>query len=867
MTDSEKTSRRIESQLVNFAQTPIHDKGLFKIVLSCLPMPYLLVDVDERVIQTNQSCLDMLKIDGSVESCYGKKLGEVFYNDPMHSTVVGKSISENKIFRDIEVHTVDRHGSELQIVANVFPLYDLNNTCTGGMCIYVDTTERKRTEEALERQLVALTRPLEGCDGIQFEDMFNLDDIQRLQDEFANATRVASIITRPDGTPITNPSNFCRLCRDVIRKTKKGLTNCFRSDAMLGKISASGPTIRPCMSGGLWDAGAGISVGGRHIANWLIGQVRDKNQTEEKIRDYAKQIGANEDEFLEAYFEVPSMEEEHFQQVAQVIFTLTNQLSTMAYQNVQQARFISDRKQALDAVKLSEERFKKLFDNVDSVAVQGYDRDRRVIYWNNASEKIYGYKQNEAIGVHLEDLIIPPDMRPHVIEAIRQYAEEGKPIPAGELRLMRKDGTSVPVYSSHVMQTTSKGDIELFCLDVDLTELDVVRKELISAKDKAEASSKAKSEFLANMSHEIRTPLNGILGMLQLLETTATSDEQKEYLLGAIKSSKRLTRLLSDILDLSKIESQRTTIDQVEFDIEEVVRSVSEAFSISIKENGLFFKAVLDNNIPRRLIGDETRLRQILFNIVGNAIKFTPAGKIEVELSLLSHHTNKSCRVLVSVADTGIGIPVDRLKDILEPFTQVDGSYVRSKQGAGLGLAIVRKLVALLGGNICIDSELGAGTTFYVVLNFQCATESFAAIDKYGSTSGEKVNLNYNILVVEDEQINRIVTCKILNKIGCKTATAVDGQGALDMLAHSDYDLILMDIQMPIMDGVAATKAIRSLPRFLSKSNIPIIAMTAHAMLGDRESFLAAGMDDYVAKPFNNKELIEAIIRVMSKKA
>jgi PAS domain S-box-containing protein len=620
------------------------------------------------------------------------------------------------------------------------------------------------------------------------------------------------------------------------------------------------------MSGGLWDAGAGISVGGRHIANWLIGQVRDKNQTEEKIRDYAKQIGANEDEFLEAYLEVPSMEAEHFQQVAQVIFTLTNQLSTMAYQNVQQARFISDRRQALDAVKLSEERFKKLFDNVDSVAVQGYDRDRRVIYWNNASEKIYGYKQKEAIGVHLENLIIPPDMRPHVVEAIRQYAEEGKPIPAGELHLMRKDGTSVPVYSSHVMQTTGKGDIELFCLDVDLTELDIVRKELISAKDKAEASSKAKSEFLANMSHEIRTPLNGILGMLQLLETTATSDEQKEYLLGAIKSSKRLTRLLSDILDLSKIESRQTAIYQNEFDMEEVVRSVAESFSISIKENGLSFETVLDSSIPRRLIGDETRLRQILFNIVGNAIKFTPSGKIEVDLSLLSYRGDNTCHVLLAVKDTGIGIPDDKLKDVLEPFVQVDGSYIRSRQGAGLGLAIVRRLVALLGGNICIDSQIGTGTTFYVSLKFQCAAENSAAKDELLFLPTKRTSLSYDILVVEDEQINRIVTCKILNKIGCKTSMAVDGQNALEMLSCYDYDLILMDIQMPVMDGVAATKAIRSLSKFHSKSNIPIIAMTAHAMLGDRESFLAAGMDDYVAKPFNNKELIEAIIRVMSKK-
>ena len=867
MSDSEKSSRRIESQIDSFAQTPIHDKGLFQIVLSCLPMPYLLVDTQERVLQTNQACLDMLKIDGPVESCYGKSLSEVFYNDPSHPTVVGRSIQENKIFRDIEVPTRDHHGTELHIVANVFPLYDLNKDCIGGMCIYVDTTERKRTEEALERRMVALTRPLEDTEGIQFEDMFNLADIQRLQDEFANATRVASIITRPDGTPITNPSNFCRLCSDIIRKTEKGQANCFRSDAMLGQLSVSGPTIRPCMSGGLWDAGAGISVGGRHIANWLIGQVRDASQNENQMRDYAKRIGADEDEVVEAFREVPSMTPERFRQIAQVLFTLTKQLSSMAYQNIQQARFISDRKQAEKAFKLSEERFKKLFDNVDSVAVQGYDRDRKVIYWNNASEKIYGYKKTEAIGVHLEDLIIPPDMRPHVIEAIRQYAEEGKAIPAGELNLIRKDGTSVPVYSSHVMQTTGHGDLELFCLDIDLTELDAVKQELISAKDKAEASNKAKSEFLANMSHEIRTPLNGILGMLQLLEKTEPSDEQKEYLLGAIKSSKRLTRLLSDILDLSKIEAKQTIIDEVEFDIEEMTQSICDVFLLSIKEHGLILNVALDKKIPRRLVGDETRLRQILFNIVGNAIKFTPEGSISVEISLLPCPVEQSCRIFISVSDTGIGIPDDRQKDILEPFTQVDGSYVRSKQGAGLGLAIVKRLVGLLGGSLCIDSDLGTGTTFYVALQFKVATTTSTVNGYFNPMTENGIPPGLNILVVEDEQINRIVACKTLNKLGCKTTMAIDGRNGLEKLAEFDFDLILMDIQMPVMDGVAATKAIRSAPEFVSKSNIPIIAMTAHAMLGDRETFLEAGMNDYVAKPFSKQELVDAIIRVTSKKS
>lgn len=217
-----------------------------------------------------------------------------------------------------------------------------NITRSTGMIL--DITDQKRTEEALEKRILALTRPLEAPGSIAFEELFNLGDIQRLQDEFAQATGVASLITYPDGTPITRPSNFCRLCSTIIRATEKGLSNCYKSDALLGRYSKGGPNIQQCMSGGLWDAGAGISVGGSHIANWLIGQVRDETQTEEKMREYAREIGADEDALIEAFREVPAMSREQFAKVAGVLFTLANQLSNTAYQNVQQARFISERK-------------------------------------------------------------------------------------------------------------------------------------------------------------------------------------------------------------------------------------------------------------------------------------------------------------------------------------------------------------------------------------------------------------------------------------------------------------------------------------------------------------------------------------------
>lgn len=212
-------------------------------------------------------------------------------------------------------------------------------------------SERKLAQEALKKRIVALTMPLDDAERINFEDLFNINDIQRLQDEFARATGVASIITHTDGKPITQPSNFCRLCNDIIRKTDKGLTNCYKSDAVIGRLSPTGPVIKQCKSSGLWDAGAGISVDGQHIANWLIGQVRDATQTEDSMSVYAREIGVDESTMVEAFREVPSMSHDRFEQIARVLFTLANQLSSTAYQNVQQARFITESKHAEQIIK------------------------------------------------------------------------------------------------------------------------------------------------------------------------------------------------------------------------------------------------------------------------------------------------------------------------------------------------------------------------------------------------------------------------------------------------------------------------------------------------------------------------------------
>lgn len=267
-----------------------------------------------------------------------------------------------------------------------------------------DITERRRAQAALEKRMVALTRPLGDTSDINFEDLFNLADIQRLQEQFAEATGVASIITHTDGTPITAPSNFCRLCRDLIRQTDQGRANCFRSDAVLGRHNPDGPIVQLCLSGGLWDAGAAITVGGKHIANWLIGQVRDETQTEEKMREYAREVGADEDDVAAAFQEVPAMSRAQFERVARSLFTLANQLSDTAYQNIQQARFITEHKRVLEALERSESDYRGLYEHAHDAILIFRPEDEVILEVNRRACEMYGFAREEFLGLSLRQI-------------------------------------------------------------------------------------------------------------------------------------------------------------------------------------------------------------------------------------------------------------------------------------------------------------------------------------------------------------------------------------------------------------------------------------------------------------------------------
>ena len=372
-----------------------------------------------------------------------------------------------------------------------------------------------------------------------------------------------------------------------------------------------------------------------------------------------------------------------------------------------------------------------------------------------------------------------------------------------------------------------------------------------SLAQQAEAANRAKSEFLANMSHEIRTPLNGLMGMLQLLQRSQQTAVQQEYTGMAIRAGDRLTQLLSDILDLSRIEAGRMPLYPRPFSLAETLRALTESFGALCLEKHVPLAITKGATVPDRIIGDEIRIRQILFNLVGNAMKFTQTGAVTVGIWPLQPQAPNGARLLFVVTDTGMGIAEDKIDGICEPFVQAATNYVNQQQGAGLGLSITRHLVESMGGTMAIESTECTGTSVYVMLPLERAPESSVRPTvEHVPSQRQTPSKPLRILLVEDDAISQMSEEEILKQLGHKVHTASNGLEALEALRKHTFDCVLMDVQMDVMDGLEATRQIRAGACGDMCATLPIIAITAFAMSGDRERLLAQGMTDHIPKPF-----------------
>lgn len=415
--------------------------------------------------------------------------------------------------------------------------------------------------------------------------------------------------------------------------------------------------------------------------------------------------------------------------------------------------------------------------------------------------------------------------------------------------------------------------------DVQLRHMEKLARvvnERTRAISAAESASRAKSNFLANMSHEIRTPLNGVTGMLELLSSTTLDEQQQRYVRGAQSSADCLMSLINGILDFSKIEQGMLELDPVDFNLHQLIHEVADIMAPAARKSGLELICELSPDLPKWVSADNNRLRQILLNLVSNAVKFTEKGRVSIEAQKQYTDTG-DLMVRISVSDTGIGIPVDRRHRLFKLFSQVDGSTTRRFGGTGLGLALCKKLVELFGGEIGVESESEKGSTFWFTICLQAPSAEHPEVSIDSNDLAETTRAghiaqqepqDFRVLVAEDYEINQVVVREFLRRFGLECEIVGDGLVAVERAKSGEYDLILMDCQMPLMDGLQAAQVIRSVEmpdHGLARNGkrIPIIALTANAVAGDREECLEAGMDDYLTKPVTCQALTNMLLRWM----
>ncbi len=527
-------------------------------------------------------------------------------------------------------------------------------------------------------------------------------------------------------------------------------------------------------------------------------------------------------------------------------------------------RNITERKQAEEVIRHSEERYRILAEN-SSDMISKHNWDRTYLYVSPACFKLLGYKTEELIGFSAYQFIHPDD-----VENIRKnhilLLENKTNSFIESYRIRKKDGTYLWFETNNQVIYNQNTNLvqEIVCVSRDITERKD-KEELLKAKEVAERANKTKSEFLANMSHEIRNPLNAIIGMSSTLGKTSMDDDQKKYLSSITIASRNLLSILNDILDFSKIEANKIELFYGNFNLSDVLKDAISPFKSQAESKDISLEYSISDNTPLKLYGDDKKIVQILNNLLSNAIKFTNKGYVKVEVDAYNRK-NDHAIFTFSVEDTGVGVRQEDIPKMFESFTQLDSSAKKEYQGTGLGLSIVKSLVELMNGKVNFESEFGRGSkvTFEIPAIFSgtATDDPMQNIPETFNNSNNKTvtEKKTKILVAEDDAINQLYLSGFLKAQGWMVDSAANGLIALEKFKNNNYDLILMDGQMPKMDGFETTMKIRELEQQEKvEKPVPIIAITGYAIPGDRDRFINAGMDDYVSKPIDENKLLKII--------
>jgi PAS domain S-box-containing protein len=701
------------------AEIGLNEARKFKdALIESIPGLAYIYDQDARLVQWNKKHLEITGY--SEEELYGKNIYDFFNASDPDSLIIKSSAEKlkNEDFSDIEAYLTKKNGEKILFYFNtVATIIDGKYYFAG---IGLDITERKRYIEALQKRVLALTKPLDDPEGVKFTDLFDIEELQKVQDTFANATGVASIITYPDGTPITQPSNFCSLC-NLICGTEKGRANCFKSDAALGKQNLNGPIIQPCLSGGLWDAGAGITLGGKHMANWLIGQVRNDIQDDNKFFKYADKIGADREQFKQALKEVRSMSKEQFEKISQALFVLANQLSLKAYQNVQLARFIAEQNKAEEALRKSEAQFRGITHNIPGMVFQFYARKNGEIgfyYVSDSSMEYIGIDNTHLEGIfeRFANGIVEEERDRFIssvqsaISAVTMWEFEGQYMkPDGKKIYLR--GLSQPrqlkdeiVFDGLLLDVTERkeAELEIKKLNLELEERVLKRTEqLLQANKDLEA-------FAYSVSHDLRAPLRHVDGFVKLLYSNITNppDIVNAYYEKINKSSKRMSSMIDDLLSFSRLG--RKEINVTPANLNTLINEIIDQIKPDTVQRNIQWDIK-----PLPIIRADRNLLKIAFeNLISNAIKYTSKKK-DARIEIGSNLENDNYYTIY-IKDNGAGFNMDYYDKLFGVFHRLHSSD--EFEGTGIGLANVKQIIIKHNGSIRAEAKVNEGASFFVTL-------------------------------------------------------------------------------------------------------------------------------------------------------
>ena len=516
------------------------------------------------------------------------------------------------------------------------------------------------------------------------------------------------------------------------------------------------------------------------------------------------------------------------------------------------AHDVTQKKRSELALLKSEEKFRNIFESFQDLYFR-CDLKGNLLMVSPSVYELTGYQSNEVIGRHIDDYYL---YNPR-IKSILKELRTSKNLKNVEVSIVKQNSeVRQCICNIRMVQNNKNEPFEIEGVVRDITQLKITNQQLIEANETAENSLRVKEQFLANMSHEIRTPMNGIIGMIDLLEESKLDKKQHDYIATLKKSSSILLEILNDILDLSKIEAGRMELKPITFSLEKLVDKIHTLFTPIASTNRVNLHYHINKAVPKNIIADETRLMQVLSNLISNSLKFTEkGGSVDIGFELVQQD-NKKVLLRVDVRDSGIGISHEDQKLLFTNFTQLDNTSTKSYSGTGLGLAISKQLVNLLGGNIGVFSNPGLGSTFWFTFKAivsEAKPMPPKTVKSFQSKTIDKAVLTHSVLIVDDNLINREVAGEILSQVGCKVKLAQSGKEAIELISTNNFDVVFMDIQMPQMDGIETTIKIKQ----LGLTHEPkIIAMTAYAMKEDEDKFISQGMDDYLPKPIRAKQLI-----------